>query len=529
MLAPFFALAAQSPTRQRTFRRTVVVHLLLLTGMAFSLWHAPVGSSAEGLGQALLIAGIVEGSVLLGWRLTQMPKSQALEFLLVSPLRPRSLFLGEAAVGLAQLALVTLSGLPLLLLLVLNGRLNPFDPLPLMLMPLVAGAATGLVLTVWAYEVRWVRRLGDRFFLGVVVFYLVVGVLAGENLIVWLERLPPDLGRRCYDAVRAFHEQNPFGVMRFWMSVRPALGFEAVAQLLAMGITLTVLLLARAAWRLEGHFRELHYQPVADVRNQRRPAVSERPLAWWAVKRVARFSGRINLYLAGGFCALYAVFLLAGDHWPAWLGRRIFEMCDHAGGVVMLSTGLMLLAAVPAAFQYGLWDSNSQDRCRRLELLLLTDLGPADYWDAAASAAWRRGRGYFVVAAFLWVAGLVSGQLSPGQAIGAAAGGVLLWSLYFALGFRAFSRGMHTNGLGMLLTVGLPVLAYLLVRIGLPTLAALLPPGLVFAAGSGSWLGLIGPVLTGGVALLVARQSLRHADTELRAWYDRHAGAKVMA
>src|SRR5271170_1104235 len=114
MLAPFFALAAQSPTRQRTFRRAVAVHLLMLTGVAWSLWSKPPGSSAEVLGYALLIAGIVEGAMLIGWRLTQMPKSQALEFLLVSPLRPHRLFLGEAAVGLAQLALLTLSGLPLL-------------------------------------------------------------------------------------------------------------------------------------------------------------------------------------------------------------------------------------------------------------------------------------------------------------------------------------------------------------------------------------------------------------------------------
>jgi hypothetical protein len=104
-----------------------------------------------------------------------------------------------------------------------------------------------------------------------------------------------------------------------------------------------------------------------------------------------------------------------------------------------------------------------------------------------------------------------------------------LWSLYFALGFRAFSRGLHANGLGILLTVGLPVLAYLLFRLDLPALGSLLPPGLVFAAGSGTWVGLVGPVVAGGVALRVARQSLRHADTELRAWYDRHAGAKVMA
>ena len=42
------------------------------------------------------------------WRLTQLPKSQALEFLLVSPLRPPWVFAAEAAVGVTRLALVTL-------------------------------------------------------------------------------------------------------------------------------------------------------------------------------------------------------------------------------------------------------------------------------------------------------------------------------------------------------------------------------------------------------------------------------------
>ena len=91
-------------------------------------------------------------------------------------------------------ALLTLSGLPMLLLLVLNGNLNPYDPIPLLLIPLVGGAATGLGLTVWAYEIQWVRRIGERLLLGLVVFYLIVGVLAGENLLIWLQRLPPRPG-----------------------------------------------------------------------------------------------------------------------------------------------------------------------------------------------------------------------------------------------------------------------------------------------------------------------------------------------
>src|SRR5262249_53704162 len=216
--------------------------------------------------------------------------------------------------------------------------------------------------------------------------------------------------------------------------------------------------------------------------------------------------GRINLWLAGGFGALYALYLVAGDGWPAWLGKRVFQMCDGAGGPAALATGLVLLAAVPAAFQYGLWDSSAQDRCRRLELLLLTDLRPRDYWDAAAAAAWRRGRGYFALALLLWAAALLGGRLTLGQALAAPAAAVLLWGLYFALGFRAFARGAQANGLGMLLTVGLPLAAFGLGRLGWPHAAGWLPPGMVYQAASGAGLGwLLGPVLAAALALAVGR------------------------
>src|SRR5262249_49174741 len=137
----------------------------------------------------------------------------------------------------------------------------------------------------------------------------------------------------------------------------------------------------------------------------------DRPLAWWAVRRVTEYSGRINLWLAGGFGILYALYTLAGPNWPAWLGRQVFVMCDQFGGIPGLATGLIVLAAVPASFQYGLWDSSAQDRCGRLELLLLTHLQGEDYWDAAAAAAWRRGRGYFGVAVLLWAAAAISGRV----------------------------------------------------------------------------------------------------------------------
>ena len=58
----------------------------------------------------------------------------------------------------------------------------------------------------------------------------------------------------------------------------------------------------------------------------------------------------------------------------------------------------------------------------------------------------------------LWVAAVVAGKMDAGQALCALAAGSVLWALYFAVGFRAFSHGMQANSLGLLLTVGLPLL-----------------------------------------------------------------------
>jgi hypothetical protein len=483
----------------------------------------PGGAPGRGvvlLGHLLLIAGIVEGATLVGWRLTQLPRSQALEFLLVSPLRPRQLFLGEALVGLAQLALLTLSGLPILLLLVVAGVLDRLDPVPLLLMPFTWGALTGLGLTAVAYEPKRVRRWGERALLALVLLYLGVGVLAGEKLRTWLELLPDPWGLALLHAFYALHTHNPFGVLRFWLENDVRIAWESALGLEAAALACAGLFLARAAWRLEAHFHERHYQPVRDVRRERRPPVGDAPLSWWAVKRVSEYSGRINLY------ALYTV---AGDRWPAWMGRGVFRMCDASGGVVGLSTVLVVLAAVPAAFQYGLWDSSTQDRCRRLELLLLTELGARDYWHAAA-AAWARGRGYFGVALLLCCAALLGGKLTPQQVCGCLAAGVVLWGLYFALGFRAFARGREANGLGLVLTVGLPLAAFALARLRWPTLAAWLPPGMVYRAGTdpaaSPW--LIGPLLLTLLTLVVARRALAGCDASLRRWYDANCGRKAL-
>ncbi|MFL5242722.1 MAG: hypothetical protein ACJ8FY_11495 [Gemmataceae bacterium] len=532
MLIPFFALAAQSPSRQSTFRRTVIAHVVVLAAASLIMLNRPRPQEGAPLfGTVALIMGIVEGATLLGWRLTQLPKSQALEFLLVSPLRPSRFFLVEALVGMARLALVTLSGLPFYAWLASKGFVDPLDLAPLLIMPWTWGAITGVGLTVWAYEPVTVRRWGERLLIGLVVFYLLVGVLAGENLKAWLAWLPEEGQRFFFNAFLAFHRFNPFQLMAAWMQYDIAMTLQPVCWLQVCAVAILILLLARSASRLQNHFHELHYVPQIDPSGLRRPPMSERPLSWWSTRRVMRYSGRINFWLIGGFGVFYSLYTVAGPYWPSWLGKAVFVICDNFGGLSGLAAALVVLATVPAAFQYGLWDSNAQDRCRRLELLLLTPLCSVDYWDAAAAAAVRRGRGYFAVAVMLWVAAWASGQAEAAQIAGAAAAGVLIWGLYFALGFRAFSRGMQANGLGMILTLGLPLLAYAIYKADWPYVAALIPPASVQLVLNRppTWAWALGPLLAGAVGLGISRYSLSRCDRELRRWYEGHHGSKVMA
>ncbi|MBL8795491.1 MAG: hypothetical protein JNM56_16420 [Planctomycetia bacterium] len=530
MFAQNLALAMLSPTRQRAFRRAVVIHGLVLLAAVLSVVNrSPTGTVL--LGQLLLVTGIVEGALLVGWRLTQIPKSQALEFLLITPQLPRGVFLSEALTGLARFALITLSGLPVLVWLILEGKLLPSDLGPLLFMPFTWGAVTALGLTTWAYEPLLIRKLGERVIFAGILVYLGLGVLAGEHLKSWLEWLPFDVGGYLMWSFRAFHELNPFGVMQGWMEpdakMPPLVAQERMLGLELAALTVVGLLLVRAASRLRGHFQDRHYRPAFDPKGGNRGSIGDQPLTWWAVRRVTEYAGQANLWLAAGFGTLYAAHTVFAASWPSWLGKIVFVIFDYAmGGIPVIATALVILAAVPAAWQYGLWDNSTQDRCRRLELLLLTELEPLDYWKAARAAAWRRGRGYFWTAVLLWLAAWWSGQATGWQAAAALLTAGLLWQLYFVLGFRGFSRGSQANGLGTLLTLGLPAATYVVYAAGWPLLGLLFPPGSVYSAlkGPPGPLWALGPVWMGAASLWIGRSALQHGDAELRRWYDLNHG-----
>lgn len=539
MLGPFFALAARSPRRQHTLRLTTTLHLLtVLCVYAYHQYAHQPARSLPLLGHTLFVLAVIEGAVLIGWRLTQIPKSQSLEFLLVSPVQPTKVFLAEALTGLAQLLFVTISTTPLLVWLACQGSLHPEDVVMLLIHTFTWGAFTGLGLTMWAYEPLAVRKWGERVVLVCTIIYLVVGVLAGEKLGDWVRHLPGSSGRWVEVGFISMHRHNPFSITQDWFHwnsriyyLRPDVVLGRALWVQTGALLLLAVFVTRSACRLKGHFHERHYRPITDPTEKNRGKIGNRPLSWWSSRRVMEYSGRANIYVAGGFSSLYAVYILFAQQWPTYLGTNVFFIIEQGmGGLPGIASGLILLAAVPAAFQYGLWDSSLQERARRMELLLLTRLDAFDYLLAALAAAWRRGRGYMLSVGVLWAAGLVSGRLSPDQMACTLLASGVLWLFYFVLGFWAFARGVQANSLGSLLTLGLPLLAGVIaLGCGWPEGMVLVPPGFVYAAMTRgfSWGWALAVTAYGVAGVFLLRWTLRNADGFLRRWYNLNHGKRA--
>ncbi|MFO0937746.1 MAG: hypothetical protein U0798_14680 [Gemmataceae bacterium] len=528
---PFFLAAMQSVSRQLSFRRAVCGHLVVMSMLAYLVSQAtPIGPPGLA-GYLALILGLIEGAALIGWRLTQIPKSQALEFLLVSPIRPRAVFRSEALIGIIRFLFVQLSSLPILLWAQFEASGDHGLLIPLLLMPAIWGVVAGLLITAWVYEPIVVRKLGEIGGLIGVLIYLVVGLLAGEHLRIWLEALPEWLGRAIFDSIMLFHQVNPFGLVNYFFEPGsvPEVFWERFAvlhSLVAVGVALATW---RAANRLQAHFQDLNFAPNFTNRPDELALIGDRPLDWWAVRRVMVYSGRVNLWLAGGVAILYAARILAGDSWPPQLGNLVFIIFEQWGGASGMATVLCVLGSVPAVFQYGLWDATPSDRCKRLELLLLSELDGRDYARAAFAASWVRGRGYFFAAAILWLALGISGNNSWLDVLGAYLGAIVLFALSFAVGFRSFTKGNQSNGIASLMTLGFPALLAIMVRFVGDGPASLLPHGWCYIPlRSGLSLWWLAGISVGAIlAYGLIRTSLRNCVADLQTWYDQNHGRKT--
>jgi hypothetical protein len=133
------------------------------------------------------------------------------------------------------------------------------------------------------------------------------------------------------------------------------------------------------------------------------------------------------------------------------------------------------------------------------------------------------------VAVILWLAAAIAGRATVLQTAGAVAAAVTVWGLSFVLGFRAFARGRQANGLGSLLTLGLPLMTIGLAKAGWPTWAALTPPGSIWYAltATPGWPWLAGPLVYGTASLVFGRMARERCDRDLRAWYDKNSGRRL--
>lgn len=528
----FLVLAGRSVKRQRLLRQLAAIHTLVLTITMVAALHwktsSPGAALVEATGLAALLLGIVEGSLLVGWRLAQWPKSQALELLLITSLSPISAMLGEQLAGIALLGLVSLSSLPLMAWGVGAEWITFEDAAVLTLMGWLWGSVTGLGLAWWAYEPVRVRQWGERLGLIILTLYLVVGGLMGEKTLHLLALAPWGLGDWVRTSFWAFHWNNPLALIhrRAFSCEDPEALTRSLLVVNGLAMMAIVAFVARSAGRLKSHYIEIHYLPKSLNRERRRPLIGEAPLTWWAVRRVQQYSGQINVILALGAATLEASYVLLGEHWPSWMGRDVFLVFDQMGGVAGLVTGMVLLSATPAAYQFGLWDANDSDRARRLELLLLSRFRASDYLQASWRAAWSRGYGYLAAAGLLWWSAWWGGVIGVGQALVAMLAAAALGAFYFAVGFAFLARQTGAT-VGFLLCVATPAAVWGLSQSAWRPLAQLFPPGALFASLSSNqnelFIALVS-LATLAISLLLLWRGSRCFDMELRRWYERHHG-----
>ncbi|MEZ6072745.1 MAG: hypothetical protein R3C10_21400 [Pirellulales bacterium] len=500
------------------------------------------GDVVSRLAKSHLLVGIVVGGCLVGWRLAQLPKSRALEFTLVAPGSDWEFVGAEVLVAAVRTVVVLSAPLPLLVMLASMGWFDARQATTIYAVPIAAGTLAGLGLAVVAYEPMWVRKSLERLLLATIVLYLVCCGLFGAAFVPWLSRQwhQWQLASGMFSTSLAVLGQlNPFRLTEEVGSDPSSVTWFRAGAVVSFLLALSAACACRLVRRLRPHHYEENYDRQFDRRAYQQ-AVGDRPLSWWTARRVSRFKGNVNLYLAWATVGLYSSWLVLADRWPPWLATQLLWMIESFGGGAILAAAAVQLAVVPTAFLNGLWDSNEQQRARRLELLLVTPLGARQYLWASVTAAWCRGRGYVLAALVLWAAALHAGRISSADVITLCAVSAVYMLLSFSVMFRFFARTDSDHDVtvrGIFWSVGLPLLTAAVYQSGATAMLAASPLGAIYllslpAAAREQLLGAEAPGVMHVVwaaqafylclSVVLLRRALASFDHEIREWFANH-------
>jgi hypothetical protein len=533
--------------QSRQLRLLAILAVALAAGVVAARVLAPADATHPReliayLAKAQLLIGIVSGGCIVGWRLAQLPKSRALEFALVAPGSDWEMIGGEALSAALRTTVVLSAPLPILLLLCGTGWLNATQATAIYAVPIAAGCFTGLGLAVAAYEPAWVRTLMERLLLLVIILYLVCCGLLGATFVPWISQQWAQwqlAGGALSTALAVVAQLNPFRLVDDVANQPTSVSATRVAAVVWLLLTLSAACLCRLVRRLRPHTYDENYSRQSGGRVYQQ-SVGERPLSWWTARRVSRIKGNINLYLAWATIGLYSSWLVLADRWPPWLATHLLWTIESFGGGALLAVAAVQLAVVPTAFLNGLWDSNEQQRARRLELLLVTPLAAQQYLAASVTAAWCRGRRYVLAALVLWAAALYSGRITATMTLSLCAVALVYFLLSFSVMFRFFARTDSDHDVtlrGLFWSVGLPLLTVALYQAGAWVALAVSPLGAVYLltlpeAAREQLLGAHVATLTQvvwaaqafylTVSVILLRRALVCFDREIRAWFAGH-------
>jgi len=524
-----------------TWRSLIVATVAVLGVVTLATSRQSPILATEAVATTQLLAGLLVGGFLTGWRVAQFPKSRAAEVQLLAPVSDWVHVGGELAAGMIRTAIVLMAITPMVVGLVALGWLRPGEATVLVALPIIGGWLAGLLLAVIAYEPVWVRRLLERGFLVFVLVYLVSLGLFGQwfvpRLLVWWDVQTSQPAAPLAITAGWFSYLNPFRLLSAAGDHSGNVSLTRLAAVAALLLAISGLCLYRLVRRLRPHYDEFHFA-ARSKRGGRSKRLGNWPLSWWTAHRVGQFKGRVNLYLAWATIGLYGGWLIAGENWPAWLATGQLRVFAQLGGQALLATAALQLAVVGLAFLNGLWDSNTAQRVGRLELLLVTQLEARDYLRASIVAAWTRGRGYVLGVLAMWVTSAVAAKLTWSACLGLVwlAGAYLVLSMGVA--FRNFARLPNDRAVGLWglgWSVGMPVLTVALFQFDLPRLAAVTPLGAVFLASMPPQdyvrLTLWSPTILWTMALLASiawtaiglgliTSALRDFDAEIRDWFE---------